>query len=118
MTALFKLTIGCLLFSFIGLITLSSNPSEVYISSEVSNSLDVNPIQLSAYQILNEKCNTCHIKKNRRRIFSLQNMDSWAKDIYKQVFVNKRMPKGREVRLTWQEYEGLKEWIESVKIER
>ena len=40
-----------------------------------------------AFEILESKCNVCHRKRNKRRIFSKENMDSHANDIYKQVFV-------------------------------
>mgnify|MGYP005993915167 CR=1 FL=1 len=48
-----------------------------------------------AYKILNNKCNICH--KN--------------KDIYKQVFIKKRMPKGKDIKLTTEEYSKLLTWI-------
>ena len=68
-----------------------------------------------AYQILENKCNVCHEKRNRRRVFTMGNMDSWAEEVYKQVFVKKRMPKGKNIKLTSNEYQDLLTWISSSK---
>ncbi len=68
-----------------------------------------------AFNILNQKCNVCHIKKNKKRLFTFNNMDNMSKDIYKQVFVKKRMPKGKDNRLTSEEYASLLTWISTIK---
>lgn len=68
-----------------------------------------------AFQILDNKCNVCHLKQNKRRVFTTENMNSWANDIYKQVYVKKRMPKGKKIKLTSQEYQNLLTWISSTK---
>ena len=59
--------------------------------------------QEKAYQILESKCNLCHRKRNKRQIFTQENMNDWANDIYTQVFVKKRMPKDKEIRLDSQD---------------
>lgn len=64
-----------------------------------------------AFQILQTKCNVCHEKKNKRRIFTLDNMNKNRKRIYRQVYKWKRMPKGDKIKLTPQESNQLKEWI-------
>ena len=68
-----------------------------------------------AFEILNNKCNVCHQKRNKRRVFTLENMNTWANDINKQVFIKKRMPKGKKIRLTSKEYQDLLNWISSTK---
>jgi len=68
-----------------------------------------------AFQILDNKCNVCHIKRNRKRVFTTENMNPWANDIYKQVFVKKRMPKGNKIKLNAKEYQELLTWITSTK---
>lgn len=68
-----------------------------------------------AFQILKNKCNLCHSRRNRRRIFSLDNMNLWIDDVYKQVFVKKRMPKGKKNKLTQQEYQDLLTWISNTQ---
>lgn len=77
-----------------------------------------NPIKDSnaeAYQILYHKCNACHRKRNKSHVFTTENMNNWANDIYKQVFIYKRMPKGKNIKLTSQEYQDLLTWISSNK---
>jgi uncharacterized membrane protein len=69
-----------------------------------------------AFQILNNKCNVCHRKQNRRRIFTEENMHTWANDIYKQFFIKKRMPRGKKIKLSSDEYQELLNWISSTKI--
>jgi len=87
-------------------------------SLEASNSLNPfakdNPIKEQAFRILEAKCNVCHKKKNKRRIFTYENMDGYRKRIDKQVFKWKRMPKGRDIKLTAEEYAQLKTWITSL----
>ncbi|WP_115462161.1 hypothetical protein [Winogradskyella aurantiaca] len=68
-----------------------------------------------AYKILESKCNICHRKRNRRRVFTKENMDKWANDIYKQVFIKKRMPRGKNVKLSPDEYQDLLTWITTTK---
>ncbi len=70
---------------------------------------------IKVFQILENKCNVCHRKRNKRRIFTQQNMYTWKNDIYQQVFVKKRMPKGKKVKLTTEEYQELLAWISSIK---
>lgn len=68
-----------------------------------------------AFQILENKCNVCHSKRNRRRVFTLDNMNLWADDVHKQVFIKKRMPKGKKIRLSGQEYQDLLTWISATQ---
>ncbi|MBC9912991.1 hypothetical protein [Chitinophaga varians] len=66
-----------------------------------------------ALLVLQTKCNICHVRNNPFRIFKERNMERNAKDIYKQVFVKGRMPLGNEVKLTEDERETLKKWLEA-----
>ncbi|WP_343744893.1 hypothetical protein [Chitinophaga sp.] len=66
-----------------------------------------------ALLVLQTKCNICHVRNNPFRIFKERNMERNAKDIYKQVFVKGRMPLGNEVKLTEEERETLKKWLEA-----
>jgi uncharacterized membrane protein len=109
---------------FIGIIVAlsidSTNTSEsieennklkkVYVSN-----LSATVSKVNAFQILDNKCNVCHRKRNKRRVFTYENMDTWANDIYSQVFVKKRMPKGKKVKLTSNEYQDLLTWISTTK---
>ncbi len=64
-----------------------------------------------AFKVLQVKCNTCHATKKRTNIFTLENMDSLASNIQNQVFVKKKMPKGKKVQLTEEESRLLKDWL-------
>ena len=89
---------------------LNKKPTEFHASSVILKySSD------KAFQILDNKCNVCHRKRNKRRIFTTENMDTWANDIYKQVFVKKRMPKGKKIKLSSNEYQELLTWILTIK---
>lgn len=68
-------------------------------------------LKAQAFSVLRDKCNVCHATKKKTDIFTLGNMDSLAPDIHKQVFVKRKMPKGRKVKLTEEEMETLKEWV-------
>lgn len=67
-----------------------------------------------AFSVLRDKCNVCHATKKKTDIFTLENMDSLAPDIHKQVFIKRKMPKGRKVKLTEKEMEALREWMSAV----
>lgn len=71
-------------------------------------------LRVEAFTVLQEKCNTCHSTKKKTDIFTLVNMDSLAPDIHKQVFIKKKMPKGRKVKLTEDETQHLKVWLAAV----
>lgn len=73
-------------------------------------------LKLKAFEILKTKCNVCHQKRNRKRVFTLDNMDGYGKKIYKQVFKWKRMPKGRKIKLSKEEYDQLRSWLSSINI--
>ena len=70
-------------------------------------------IKTEAYTVLRNKCNICHATKKRTDIFTLKNMDSLAFDIHKQVFIKKKMPKGKKNKLTNEEIRSLKNWLDS-----
>ncbi len=91
-------------------IDTNNEQSELYASSYLSKSHNE-----KAFQILDNKCNVCHNKRNKRRVFTTENMNSWANDIYTQVYVKKRMPKGKKIKLNSNEYQELLTWISSTK---
>ncbi|MEO1436397.1 MAG: hypothetical protein AAFV80_12730 [Bacteroidota bacterium] len=78
--------------------------------------IDPERVEGPAFDILQAKCNICHEKKNPSRVFTRENMNQYAKKINKQVFVFKRMPKGRNIRLTEEEYTTLKHWLHTQNI--
>jgi Predicted membrane protein len=67
----------------------------------------------AAFEVLVKKCNVCHFEQKRNRIFTLENMDKYAKKINKSVFVRKRMPpKNAVITLTEEDKIILKNWLE------
>ncbi len=108
----------------IGIITtLSVNSTNSYELIQEYNELTavhvssctVKDSKAETFQILDNKCNVCHHKRNKRRVFTTENMNAWANDIYTQVFVKKRMPIGKKIKLNSNEYQELLTWISSTK---
>ncbi|MFK8005373.1 MAG: hypothetical protein AB8H03_03340 [Saprospiraceae bacterium] len=88
-------------------------------STPVKETITINEndsLKLNAFEILKTKCNVCHQRRNRKRVFTLDNMNGFGKKIYKQVFKWKRMPKGRKIKLTKKEYDQLSNWLSSINI--
>lgn len=71
----------------------------------------------NAFSILENKCNICHTKRNRKRIFTAENMNAFKDAIYKQVFIKRRMPKGNKIKLNSTEYQQLLTWISTTQNE-
>jgi len=71
----------------------------------------ISPEQKEAFAILTQKCNICHTDQNPSKVFTIENMNGFAGKINRQVFVWKRMPKGKEVKLSEIEKKRLKTWI-------
>ena len=68
-------------------------------------------LERAALDILKSKCNVCHTRKNPKKVFTSKNISDLAPKIYQQVFIKRRMPKGKEVKLTTQEYAVLEKWL-------
>lgn len=79
--------------------------------NEVTVSQHSEVLRSKAFKILDSKCNICHRKQNPFMVFSLKNMEKRAGKIYTQVYVKKRMPKGKEIKLTQGEYSVLENWL-------
>lgn len=71
--------------------------------------------KLTAFTILQNKCNVCHEQRNRNAVFTMNNMNEWSADINEQVFIKERMPKGNTIVLTYADKETLKKWIRTIK---
>ncbi len=116
MVTLFKILIG--IIATLAIYSLTTNKlietnnelNDVYASGYLAQYSDE-----IAFKILDNKCNVCHRKRNKRRIFTKENMHTWSNDIYKQVFVKKRMPKGKNIKLSSNEYQKLLTWISTTK---
>ena len=68
-------------------------------------------LKKAAFNVLETKCNVCHRKQNPFMIFKEKNMEKRAPKIYQMVFVERKMPKGDEIRLTNEEYTTLEKWL-------
>lgn len=101
-----------ILHSINGYVPLAENNKLIIAHSSTSFTQDAKG---KVFQILDNKCNVCHRKRNKRRVFTTENMNTLANDIYKQVFIKKRMPKGNKIMLSANEYQDLLTWISSPK---
>ncbi len=96
-----------ILIFLIGMYSLIWN-KEFYTSKGFS---EQERVKNQAFKVLQTKCNLCHSTKKRVDVFTFQNMDSLATDINQQVFIKRKMPKGRKFNLTAVEEQALKDWI-------
>jgi len=90
---------------------MMANVTPVMSSQNISK--NISSLKLETFDILDTHCNSCHVDKNPDKLFSIENMDGFAKNINRQVFVFKRMPKGKEQRekISKEEFKILKNWI-------
>lgn len=98
------------------IILLTNWDAEINSSSYIDSINQKVELKKEVYLILNTKCNFCHIQKKSSLIFTLDNMNSFSTSIKQQVFVNKKMPKGRKNKLNMAEEEKLHTWINSLDI--
>ncbi len=70
-----------------------------------------NTVKERAFIVLRDKCNSCHATKTRLIIFTLGTMDSLHLDINTQVFIKRKMPKGKKNNLSEKEEIDLKIWL-------
>jgi len=69
-------------------------------------------MQSKILTILSDKCNVCHSKQNPRKVFNDSNVYIYAPEIWKQVFIKKRMPRGKKIVLTALEKDMLQTWLQ------
>lgn len=89
----------------------SSAATIEFLSTESNENL-----KRESLNILVAKCNTCHKKQNPLMVFNERNMSKRAKKIYRMVFIERKMPKGKEIRLTNEEYFTLEKWLKTQDI--
>ena len=106
-TTLWLGNITAVLILFSSFNTLGENTKQNHLKLSVAN----NMLKKQAFKILDTKCNVCHRKQNPLMIFKEKNMSKRAKNIYKMVFQEKKMPKGNDIRLTNEEYSTLEKWL-------
>lgn len=108
-----KITIVLILALIPFFISQQNYTNNIYIHSEKKIVTDE---KTEALTVLENKCNACHSQKKRQQVFTLDNMDALALTIYDQVFIKKRMPKGRKIKLTEPEFDALKKWLNTINI--
>ena len=77
--------------------------------TSVQSADPVKDAKSAALKVLQLRCNTCHVRQNPGKVFTPSNMNTLASKINEQVFVKKRMPRGK--RLTNEEYTTLQTWL-------
>ena len=70
-------------------------------------------IKIKAFQVLTAKCNSCHLDKKPTYVFTLDNMNTYANTINKQVFIKEKMPKGKDFPLTPEDRFRLQNWLKT-----
>ena len=93
------------------LLTAFQAKSETYKGGHASTLNWDAKLKKETLDILEGKCNVCHRRKNPFMIFNLKNMEKRAPKIYKMVFIDQRMPKGDEFRLSNEESDKLEKWL-------
>ena len=106
------------LLLFLGQLQYRSGGKESFFINDYTMLVAQTDSKAGAFIVLSNKCNICHAKKKRTDIFTLENMDSLAIEIYKQVFVKRKMPKGRKVKLTEEETQLLEVWLDATLNEK
>lgn len=69
-------------------------------------------IRSAALTVLQYRCNTCHTRQNPGKVFTPGNIDAFAAKIYQQVFVKRRMPRGK-AKLSSGEQTTLLQWLKT-----
>jgi uncharacterized membrane protein len=77
---------------------------------------DTADVKAAALVILKNRCNTCHAWQNPGKVFTEANMNSLAPKIHEQVFIRKRMPRGK-ARLSEKESDALRSWLSTQNID-
>ncbi len=96
-------------------------PASFHLSVATQNETTTLPdtdhkLMKEAFDILDTKCNGCHRKRNPFMVFNEKNMTKRAPKIYRAVFIERKMPKGSEVRLSKEEYFKLEKWLSTQNI--
>ncbi len=89
--------------------SFNSPSARFYVYQENPSSL-----QDKAFEVLENKCNECHRLKKPDFVFTKTNMNAFAPFIYTQVFVKKKMPKGKDYPLSTADKTALTIWLESL----
>jgi hypothetical protein len=98
MIALAKLIIGILL-SLATQLEPTKKTVKEYTLLPLPKTMVTDSTILRAYKVLGQKCNICHSKRNKRHVFTPNNMNPMAADVNKQVFLKNKCPRARKSNL-------------------
>lgn len=108
LTTILLIWLGILLATLIVINPLKGEVASVPLTGTLLNN---EALKKAAFEVLETKCNVCHRKQNPFMIFKAKNMEKRAPKIYQMVFVERKMPKGNEIKLTKEEYATLEKWL-------
>lgn len=92
-----------ILFMFLSqLVNATNDKKSFYVSDQIGYIVQTDSKE-EAFKVPRNKSNVCHATKKRTDVFTIKNIDSLAVEINRQVFVKRKMPKGRKTKLTDQE---------------
>lgn len=69
-------------------------------------------LKLEALTVLENNCNECHSEKKPSYYFTAKTMDYFVAEINIEVFITGKMPKGKKNKLTAEDRETLRLWVE------
>lgn len=95
---------------------ISSAKNQSFEDVKIYASYDHEIEKTKAFEVLKMKCNICHVKQNRKKVFTLDNMDVYGSKIHTQVFVKKRMPKGKKITLSDSDITSLENWLATLNL--
>ncbi|MFK8044156.1 MAG: hypothetical protein AB8B72_01575 [Crocinitomicaceae bacterium] len=102
-------------FFFIAVFTVLQSSSILALKTGTfEKSTNAQSDSIEVLKILENKCNICHQKK-KKVVFTFDNMSTYHLAIENQVFIKKRMPKGKDFKLTKAEEIVLLNWIRYLK---
>ncbi len=100
------------IFSFCILLMLFSFTQKNFDSSYTVYQPSADSLKIAALTVLENNCNECHSKKKPAYYFTTKTMDYFVADINKEVFIKGKMPKGKKNKLTPEDKETLRLWVE------
>lgn len=90
--------------------------SSIKVLGQASNTTTNYPVvKEEALLILQQNCNQCHKRLNPTKVFTRDNMESFAALIEKEALIKKRMPLGFWNKLEEKELAKLQTWVDQLK---
>ncbi len=106
---MYKIGFALILCSLVLLFSFNLKKQDVGITEAYQQTGD--SLKIETFQILEDHCNACHQKKKPAYVFTVDNMNAFAPVINTQVFVKRKMPKGKKYPLSNPERQILQRWV-------